>query len=274
MKTVLLPIDFSENSRNAVDYAIDLFGDDECEFVLLNCYRTPHAGATMLVSIEDLMHNETINDLKEEKQRIIDNNPSAVLNIDVVAEFGDIIMGLNKVTRNRYVDVIVMGTKGASGVKEVIIGSNTAAVIKKVKRPIITVPENYKFTAPKHLVLAADYEETGSNDELKMLKAIATKYGSEISILNVHRELTIPNDDQVTNALEFNKIFEGIEHSFVDSVESDIAEGIENYINEHEVDILTLVSRERGFLETILRKSISKKMVMHAKCPTLVLHAS
>lgn len=272
MKTILLPTDFSENAANAVNYAINMYGSEECKFILLNTYKTPHAGASMLVSIEDLMHKETVAELEQEVDRIRKAYPDNNLNLEIKAEFGDILMGLERVIREESVDLIIMGTKGASGVKEAVLGSNTAAVIKKITKPVLTVPAEYNFIKPVNIIFAADYNELDTDDEINSLISIAKKFNSKIGILKVHTDTSTPNDEEVANALNFNELFEGVEHSFIDTVEADIVDGIESYVNNNDADMLVLVSRKHSFLDRILNKSVSKKLVMHAKLPVLILH--
>lgn len=272
MKTILLPTDFSENAANAIDYAINMYGDEEARFILMNAYNTPHAGASMLVSIEDIMHKEAVNDLKMERQRIIDEHVGHVLDIDTRAVFGDVMIGLNTVCNEVDVDMIVMGTKGATGLKGAILGSNTAAVIKKARRPLIIVPEQCKFEKPVNITFACDMELMENTEDLGVIKRIARKYGSTIGILKVHTEVAVMADDGHEATEMLKEQFTDLNFEFIDTVKPDIIGGIESYVEDHDVDLLALVSREHSFIDRILNKSVSKQLVMHADLPVLILH--
>ena len=82
MNTVLLPTDFSQNSYNAIKYALNLFKYEECRFVLVNAYQTPKAGAAMMISIEDLLQEESQNELRKLKTKLSKELYSAVMDIE------------------------------------------------------------------------------------------------------------------------------------------------------------------------------------------------
>ena len=275
MKTILLPTDFSENARNAMRYAIAMFCNEECRFILMNTYKTPIAGASMLVSIDDIMLKETIKMLEEEKEKIAEWKSCANLKIDLRAEFGDIVMGINGVLRSEDVDFVVMGTKGASGLKEVIIGSNTAAAIRKVNKPIIVVPEDAKFNKLSTILLATDYTEIHNQEDITVLKQIASAHNSTLDLLNIKQtsEESITTEDISTAGLNMKSSFEGVNCQLSTFEAEDIPSGILDYMEKEEyIDMLVLVAKKYGFFEEIFHKSVSKKVVAHTQVPTLIIN--
>ena len=125
LKRIILPTDFSKNARNAIKYAIDVFKDQEAEYFLLNIYREPHATSSSLVSIVDILQKSSEESLVREEKKIRDLFPSMNLNMETVSAYGDTTLQINKLAQEKEVDYIIMGTKGASGLKEVILGSVT-----------------------------------------------------------------------------------------------------------------------------------------------------
>lgn len=274
MKTILLPTDFSENARNAMRYAIAMFCDEECRFILMNTYKTPVAGASMLVSIDDIMLKETIKMLEEEKEKVSDWKSCANVTIDLRAEFGDIVMGINNVLRTEEVDFVVMGTKGASGLKEVIIGSNTAAAIRKINKPIIVVPEDANFKPLSTLLLATDYTPIQSKEEIAILKQIANTHNSTLDLLKIKQtDQEVPATDDAVSGLNMKNSFEGINCQLSEFESNDVPSGILDYMEKKgSVDMLVLVAKKYGFFEDIFHKSVSKKVVAHTQVPTLIIH--
>ena len=140
MKTILLPTDFSENASNAMNYAAALFEHEACRFVLLNAYyATPP-------SIENLNINyiEPIDKFSEEQLSIqlhkfksLSHHPHSTFEKSKI--FGEIANVVEQAVEEVSADCIVMGTKGATGLTEILMGSNTFSVVRKVNCPVICV---------------------------------------------------------------------------------------------------------------------------------------
>ncbi|RMG83540.1 MAG: universal stress protein, partial [Bacteroidetes bacterium] len=130
MKKILLPTDFSENSLKSIEYAINLFKEETVEYFLLNAYMPPQAGAAMLVSIDDILKEDSIKNLRKLHRKLSEKYNELKFEMSYESVKGTLEYGVQYMVRNYGVDLIVMGTKGASGVKEVLVGSNTAEVVR------------------------------------------------------------------------------------------------------------------------------------------------
>ena len=155
MQRVLIPTDFSDNSWNAIKYGLELFKNIKCTFYLLHVNPIPpYSGAgssvrTTTVVIKDAMIKESKVELKKLQEQIkdISDNPNhTFINMALYDYFVD---SVKREVQDKKIDLIIMGTKGASGLKKVTVGSNTGDVITKVKCPLLAVPENatYKIAA-------------------------------------------------------------------------------------------------------------------------------
>lgn len=132
MKRILLPTDFSENAYNAIRYALKLYEHESCTFYLLNTY-TPAAyftGTTLpnsysALQLEEIAATNSKRGLDETEKRINAefHNPKHI--IGKLSSFNLLVSEINSVVKSLGIDVIVMGTKGATGAKEVFIGTQT-----------------------------------------------------------------------------------------------------------------------------------------------------
>ncbi|GAB4252016.1 MAG: hypothetical protein Kow0079_06450 [Vicingaceae bacterium] len=272
MKTIVLPTDFSDNALNAIEYAFELFKREKNEYVLLHTYMVYQAGEALVVSMNDVMREQAQIQLDALKEKLEEKYGSELGVINTKVIFGDLVNGLRILNEDQKIDYVVMGTKGASGVKKVVYGSNTADVIKNVALPIITVPEGYKFTAPKNIVLANDYHYEHDFEGIETLLYIVRKYQSSIAILNVEEEAVNLTMEEALEGLKLHEKLEGINHTWETVINETVEEGIKKYVAAKKPDMLALIHHKRSFLEGIFHKSITKHLSFEIKIPMIILH--
>ena len=159
MKNILLPTDFSENSWNAIAYALQLFKNDTCMFHLLNTY-TPTIFQYDYTNTGTAQHElaDVMRENSEEKLEALVNKIKQAYNnpkhsFATMSAFNTLISELAELHEGHVMDMIIMGTQGASGLKEILFGSNTIHVIKNSKCPVIAVPSNFSFARNKFLTM-------------------------------------------------------------------------------------------------------------------------
>jgi nucleotide-binding universal stress UspA family protein len=163
-----------------------------------------------------------------------------------------------------------MGTRGASGVKEALLGSNTAKVLQKVGCVMITVPVGWKMKGLNKLAFATDYQGLNNPMEFSVVKALLDHYKPDLDLLNIKSDEAMKVDRDAEN--NWRNLLS--DHSFNDiSIEGEeITELITKYVEETKPDMLIMVSRRRGFIDRLLRKSVTRKLSMHLNVPIMVLH--
>lgn len=271
MKTILLPTDFSAISKNAIEYAFKLFANDDCTMILLNGFRIPQGGATILTSMNDILEKETTNRLNQLRQDISKKNSNKAHRITVLPVLGDALSAVMTTLDLREIDVIVMGTKGASGMKEVLLGSNASAIIQNATCPVLAVPEHASFETPKNIAFATDYQVNRSEKTLAPLLDLAVRFRSKLHILNVLKDGVKLDVKLAAAGVILNRELEAISHEFHFSTDKDIAHGLATFVEEKNIDMLAMVVRQHSFFENIFHKSITRKMSMHTKVPLLAL---
>ena len=270
MKKVLIPTDFSDNARNAFDYAVQLSGIEGYEYILLNAYKTPTAGGGMLVSLDEILEREGIKDLKREKIKFEEKYPG--INISLKCRLGELDNAIRRTNIEEQVDYVTMGTQGASGIQQVLVGSNTQRVMQNVVRPVLAIPESYSFKKLKKVVFAADLKKIKSRSTLAPILELADKFGATIMILHV-MEKTIENFDieEEKNRLELDDLFRNVDHSYHVEVNPNIVEGINNFITEHDAELLAMVPRRVSFIESFFKTSVTKSFTFQANIPLLAV---
>lgn len=276
MKTILFPTDFSNSSIQAIKYGIELFGNiDECKFIIAHAYETPQAGATMLISIDKLFKDEVSNRLKKLRADLSVEYSNIDLRVSLTTFKGTVITMIRKIAKQEDIDFVVMGTKGSSGIREVVIGSTTFDVVKNSKLPIIVVPDHAVLKSPKKVVFASDLSDI-SKKTLKPLYGLVEASGASIDVLNIVTEKAVVaeevnsfQDDNISS-----KFFGLYGHTYHQINGEDVEKAILNYIDENETDLLCVVNKKRNFFEGIMHSSVSKKLAFHSQTPLLILKES
>lgn len=182
MKNILLLTDFSENAFNALAYALHLFKDNKCEFFILNVQKTSNYITADLIntSSDESLYSHIINDHKAQLTEIINRLKTIsnhVHSITPLVAFDDFTTAVNKVVNARRIELIVMGTNGATGAKEVILGSNALQVIRNLTCPVIVVPEGFKFKGIHNSMFCMEYRKDFDEGSLRPF----------IDLLNIHQ---------------------------------------------------------------------------------------
>jgi nucleotide-binding universal stress UspA family protein len=274
MKTILLMTDFSDNAKNAIRYAIGMFGEDS-KYILLNTFIVRENSGSFM-SIADRVVDISKEGLKKELDYIYSIFPQySNLKIKDTYAKGGAIDGITALKEKQSIDLIVMGTKGASGLKKFLIGSVTASVVKGTGIPVLIIPEKAVYKPLEKVVFAADSPNIEDADILNPLTLIIQKFNAELCLLNVIKE------EEITEETPFQKIksllspnLQDVKISSATIKGEEVSEAIEAYCEENSVDLLTIVAHHNRFFDRLFHKSVSQELVFHAKLPILALDDS
>lgn len=272
MKTILIPTDFSDSARNAFDYALKLFGKDN-KFILLNTYEEPRSTTSSMISLRDILHESSVDSLREAEYRIKEELGLKDIELETYSEYGDPIHSIGNFARNDDfgIDIIVMGTTGASGLKEIMVGSVASAVIQNSPVPVLAVPVNCKAKAPSNILFASDLSELEGAGLPQVFMDIARANNAEVTILTVNKEHDIIDVDKAEAGYDLHVQMKELKHRF-EVIESENVElGIEEYARVNEMDMLVTIPRKSTWFHRLLHPSLSKKLAQHIDIPMLAL---
>src|SRR5699024_1625308 len=277
MRHILLPTDFSENSWGAISYAIELFNKDKVKFHILHAF-SPYA-VIPSGPIEAQVMDETIfraaeqncrRELERLKERILNNYPN--LDIELYAKFDFFVTSIERFLEEHNINCIVLGTKGASGLKEIVMGSNTSSLIGKVKAPILAIPEDTTYKSIKKVVIGSDLSVVPTKKGVETIRRLLELTSAEFHIVSIHkleRELSIQDKDIQDVYVELLK---GHTVLFNTRYEKDIESGINEYVKEIDAEMVCVIAKKHTFLSRLLERSKSKSLTNHTKIPLLVLN--
>jgi len=279
MKRILIPTDFSNNAWNAIGYAMQLFKSQECKFYLLNTYTPVIPSSRFMapmvngVRIEDAVRSSSENGLIKTVERIKTtfNNPKH--SFETISSFNLLTDEVKETVDSYNIDLIVAGTKGASGMEEVFMGSNTVRIIKSTKKcPILAIPQYFEYQSPSEIAFATDFNRFYSVSELMPLIDLAHSFQATIRIVHVQYELKALTELQQFNLNMLRKYFDKVEH-YVHTVSelNSVSHTLDVFSKELDIHLLAMLHYQHSYMEKMTREPIVKRTAFHTQIPLLVI---
>lgn len=278
MKTILLPTDFSKNSINAINYAVELFKEVECDFYILNVQKASSfiSDDMLVVSSSATIYNTIVDAAKKSITNIIskieEESNNKKHNFHSVVDYDNFIDSINQVSKKYKVDLIIMGTKGASGLDKVIFGSNTVRVIQRCDIPVLAIPDGCKFSPIKKIAFSTNHETLFEKEKLHLLKDFMDLYDSELTILHVADENHLVQKQEQNNDF-FNSNFPEAMHEYIDVNTKEMFSVIKHYLSTNNIEILSMISEKHSFLERLFTKHAVETFAFGIDIPFLVMHS-
>ena len=279
MKRILIPTDFSENAWNAICYSLRLFQNQRCEFLLLNTY-TPAIPSSRFMApmvngmqMEDAVRSASEKGLAKTLERISNEFNNEKHSFQMLSSFSLLVEEVKEVVDTYGVDLIVTGTKGASGMEEIFMGSNTVRIIKATKKcPILAIPQSYDFATPSEIAFATDFNRFYSQSELQPLIDLADAFSATIRIVHVQYEIKALTELQLFNLNLLRKYFADVEH-YVHTVSelNSVSRTLEVFSKELDIHLLAMLNYQHSYVERMTREPIVKRTAFHTQIPLLVI---
>lgn len=276
MKKILLPTDFSENAYNAIKYAVQLFQNEECIFYLLNTYTPVLYDSEFILyspstlSLDEIYKKNSQKGLEKVEKKIKKEFSNSKHRFERVSAFSLLNEEIKEQVERENIDLVVMGTQGATGAEQILFGTHTVHAIKRVKCSLLAIPSGFSYQPPKQILFSSDYDVNYTQDHLKILLDIASYNDASIQVLHVSFGY-----DLEPRQLESKKILEnyleGTPHKF-HSIEKDtVTGGIYHFQKENDVDMLVMISNKHSFFENLLFRPVINEIGFKLKTPFLVI---
>lgn len=275
MKTILVPTDFSKNADNALRYAVELAKKGNYKIILLHAYHISFVGPFIPTAVVESEIKAAEAEANSKLRGLcMDTILSGKVRCEYVSWHGQPVDAVMNTIKKKKADIVIMGTKGASGIKEVIIGTNAAEIVEKASCPVIAVPENAIFKGLKKIVYATDYHNSDIS-ALKNVMGIAGVFNSEISVIHVcDGEYTPYSEKGLLKSFE-EKVRKGIHYpniSFHLAHGKHTSEILTKYAGGRSTDLLVMSTHYRTLGDKLFNRSVTKKMAYHTKVPLMSFH--
>lgn len=267
LKRILVPTDFSENARHACEFAqalvktipgatiklVHVFMPNiETEFPTMSAPVVDH------LRVREDMLNDFANEMGEKDRELL------------VGFAADELVRLSE-----QVDMIVMGTTGEGGMISQWFGSVSSSVAQRAVCPVLLIPPDVRFKGFQQILYASNYDSV----DQKMLDKLLTfnqVFNATIHFVHV-RDTADDKAFEETKEEIFKMLFQGGEPTFAFNMSEvgaeSVQEGLSDYANFRQIDLMVMAHRQRGFWEGFFHRSRTKGMVLHNKnLPLLIFH--
>jgi len=278
MKRIIVPSDFSDVSKDAFNFALELapvLGVSlKVVHIFSGSFNTIHPfviraergqGEILSDELEAFMEPERKGDILSIKSRV---------QIEYEAIVGLPEWEIIKFSQSPETEAIVMGTTGSHGVIGKLFGTISTDVSRRAGCPVFLIPGKVQFTGFKNILFASHFEATNELT-LKRLVNIATLFHANVHFVHV-REENEKYDYRVVENRIFEILFREDTPSFAFNMTvtdaHSVVDGLNNYILHNDIDLVVMVAQQRSFWKDILHKSMTKTMVLNTKLPLLILH--
>jgi nucleotide-binding universal stress UspA family protein len=276
MKKILVPIDFSANSRKALDYATEIAKRCGAEIILLHITEATHASLNEYVILEGDYDRELIKNVNS-KLEIMAQAAREVGGVPVKYEVynGFVPDAIKAATKKNHADLIIMGTVGDSGVREKLFGSMTAAVIGQSTIPVLAIPLLAEAEPPENILLAVhDFTEHHETADTAFFLAELFKIPVQVTVFTDERLADAADYINNRRQIEFftksmQQKYPGIKIESTPIYGHNFEEALKTHIASNNTGLLVMLTHKRSFLESLFHRSMTKKMSYHTNIPLL-----
>ncbi|MBO3097796.1 universal stress protein [Gelidibacter pelagius] len=270
---ILIPTDFSDNAWSAARYVLNLYADEPCTFYFSYAWTFLNSGARTHISQSyiDPLIEQSKEQLAAVKERADKESTNPDHKFETIYTVGSLEDCIEVSIKKHNIDLVVMGTKGATGAKKYILGSNTVSVINKIRLcPILLVPTKCEFVKPDQIAFPSDFSRFFGEDLLPITQ-LAEMTKATINVLHIKGKDGL-TEVQNTNFEMLKAHLKDYSHTFnwlpSHRAKADV---IADFIKENNVKILTMINYEHSFIENIIKEPIIKKLGFKSKIPFLVI---
>jgi nucleotide-binding universal stress UspA family protein len=278
MKRILVPTDFSTCANNAVDFAIQTAKIIPLQVTLVHALELTGDLYTDYMAVNGEFSHSLFNEVTDKLAKLkssIEEKEGLIFETHVFV--GTVKESIVQVASEKNIDFIIMGTAGASGIKEKLWGSKTAGIIAKSNVPVLAIPLEYTWKKPQKILLATNNFEK-EPVLLDFLFALTDLYKAEMHVAvftnekkdNLftsmdHSRSVSALKEMLTEQYHFETII--VAHLFGKNFE----ESLQEYIRENEIEIVSMVTHKRSFTKRLFHPDIVKRLSYHTKIPLLAI---
>ena len=260
MHKVIIPVDFSETSLNAVRYTAKMLaGRDDIMAIIYHNYET-----TSDLDIS-LIYQET---LKKEFHR------SGVRNVTCEHDMGgDLVENISTLAHSTHAAMVIMGITGKSAIRQVMFGSNTLKLIDKNLYPVMIIPPDASYTGMSNVAFASDLKNVEVSTPAALISSVLSLFNPHLHIINVskeHFETLPPEMEAEKNKL--SEMFSSFRTSFYFITNNDFFEALNTFTKEKNIDVLVTVPKHQSNSNSLFKTTHTKRLAYNSQIPILAAH--
>lgn len=271
MKRILVPCDFSKPSREAFKMAVDIASKSNGTVTVLRILYMPTIYAPNFIG-DSIAYNPLLitsmeEDAKKDFEEMKKTYGNGSVSIDLEIQVGGIIDCIKRISEEKKIDLVLMGTSGSSGLDEALIGSNTEKVVRFSEVPVLAVRTAPNLSSLKTILLPT----TANLDQTKFIehvKKLQTFFNATLHILLINTPTNFRPDAEAKEALEeFVKHYHLKDYALHFKSYRNEDEGIIDFAYTNKADLIAMATHSRKGLAHLFSGSVTEAVVNHIQTP-------
>ena len=269
MKKILVPTDFSENANQALKYAIEVANKFGSTVYVLHAYQIS-SSTGRLISIDHIVEEDREQELSHLLRKVkplLTGDASIEGYVRRGGSVETVVSAANKLS----VDIIIMGTTGASGMKKMFLGSTASNVIKNTELPVLAVPNDFTDFEINNITVALDDKKVPETYVLHPIIQLIRGYEAELNLLHVVEDTD--SEESIDPSIQEHLKKFGVPYTYFKLNSKDAGQGILEFVDRKNSNILCLIKHHRSWFQDIFHASMSERLAFESNIPLLVLHS-
>lgn len=270
MKKLLVPTDFSEEAENALKVAAQLAKKYGSEIFLTHLLELPLSQVDALSHHSELPEAVFFMKLAHKKfEEILTKDYLDGITVHETVDFNQSFSGIADTAKQNHVDLIVMGSHGASGFKELFIGSNTEKVVRTSEVPVLVIKNEHKNFDINDIVFASDFKND-NKETYRQASELAKAFNAKLHLLMVNTASNFTTTAKANaRILDFINGYDFKNYTINIYNDENVEKGILNFSHIINADLIGISTHGRQGIAHFLNGSISEDLVNHAKRPVI-----
>ncbi len=281
MKTYIVPIDFSETSVHAAEFAAMLSNQTDVSDIFLlhsyhiSIYESVLPTPDMIIPSEEETEEQLLERTKklEHIRTHMHKDVRDGVTIHIRISRSPLVRAIIESVGKENGDLVILGSNGRGSNNISHVGSNVINISKLTPVPVIVVPPACCYEPIKKVVMACDFNKVKDTVPLEPLKRLLQRHDVELQVVNIDKEAKHKNADQQQLAEEsvlHGMLKEYHPHYFFNT-EPDIINGILNFATGHHAQMVIALPHKYSFFQSLLHNSVSQQLTVHSRVPVLLL---
>jgi len=274
MKKFLVPTDFSDTSKNAARYAVQMAASiPESKIILYNVFDKIAAGSDGSPLTETTEDRKTILNSALHNLELEISDSSGVEIEFIAEENSSLIDAMTKYVKYNGIDLVIMGITGATRLEQIFMGSNTLNFIYEDVCPVIIVPPAAGYKKIENVMFLSDFKDVTNSTPFNSIRRVLDLFKPVLHIVNVDSEHYIElTEEYKAERAKLEKMFQAYTPQFYFMRLFDFLDAISSFTMDRNIDIIVTVPKRHSFVTGLFKTSHTKKLAYHSHVPLVAVH--
>jgi nucleotide-binding universal stress UspA family protein len=275
MNNFVVPIDFSETSKNAARYAAHILnGVPDSHLILYNVFDTLEVGVDGSPLENEDEARQAIMELALQSVRSELSAFSDVRISCVAEEDNHFVNALEKYVLHNKVQLVIMGITGATRLGKILMGSNTLKVIRRNMGPVVIVPPETRSQSAKNVLFISDFKDVEETIPIGSVKTILNLFHPILHIVNVDDEHYVElTEEYKTERKKLDAMLSEFNPEYYFIRMFDFMGAINQFVEDKKIDLILTIPKNKSFFSNLFKTTHTSKLAYHSDVPIVAIHS-